>query len=98
MALVKAHVTEVEKIGPVGAHILVAQFTARLTKEGKGVVQFGMSSLMEPVAKFKVEIAIHTLLMSEIFKCEHKSGTAPATQGERALQEAVDKMKELLKK
>jgi len=96
LAHLKSHLADFEKATPAQGHMFVSQFRARLTKEQRGVVQYSLSNLLEPTARYKLDQAIHMILAK--LEVEYKVGTAPPSECERKLQKAIDSMKESLKK
>jgi len=94
ITVLKKHIAEYEQATPKNGHRFIAQFRARLTKEQKGVVQYCLSSLMEPSAKQQLDSALAVIL--EGLKAEYKVGTAPASECERKLQTAIDDTKRAL--
>lgn len=93
------HVTVLEKYlkafqdaGPENGHQFVAQARIKqIRDDSKLILLYSLSTMLEPSDRWRVDKAIHTILL--FHKCEIKPGTAPPSEAEKKIQQAVDQLR-----
>ena len=86
------HVKSMEEAGVDMGHCWIRQARIKeLKEEGKMLLNYGISNLLEPEKAFRMERALHGCFM--IFGCQVKPGTAPPTLAEKKLQKDIDALK-----
>lgn len=91
VALIKEHLAMYERNGVDKGWWSIDQFRVRETKDGLGVLSFQMSSLMEPNARWKLEVALVRLLL--YLGATVKPGAPPRSDAERKAQTNIDTIK-----
>ena len=93
--ILRAHLTNLEKAGTALGHHYCRQCRVRELKDQKVMLlNYGLSSLIEPTEAYAVEKALHEgfrLLAGEV-----KAGTAPPSVAEKKLQVDIDVLKKQL--
>ena len=88
---IREHLQAYEKAGVKQGWRSVAQIRVRLAKDGKGVLNFALSTAMGPMEKFAlVNALIDTLLF---IGAETKPGPPPRSDAERKAQDNIDALK-----
>ncbi len=85
-----------QSAGVQSAWLIISQIRYKETKEGKGVVNFALSDMLEPGRRHRLEIALYHALVA--LGSEVRPGAAPASDSERKVQKQIDVLKAKLKK
>ena len=94
LAVIKKLLEQYSLGGPATGWMIVSQLRVRITREKKGVLNYQLSSYMEPADRHKVEVAIHEAIVA--LGGEIRPGPAPASQAERQIQKQIDDLKATL--
>jgi hypothetical protein len=94
LTVMKEHLKRYEAEGVSNGWQTIDQFRVRLTKDQQGVLNYQLSSMLEPAVSFQVEQALaHTL---KIIGCQIKPGAPPRSDAERKAQTSIDELRVLL--
>jgi hypothetical protein len=87
----KEHLKNYESKGVEQGWESIDQFRARLTKEGQGVLNYQLSSMLEPSDRHAIEVALASAL--KLLGSEVRPGAPPRGDAERKLQTSIDELK-----
>ena len=94
LALVKEHLKAYETQGVDNAWQTIDQFRVRITKEKQGILNYQLSSMLEPTARHRIEHALAHMLM--IIGSQIKPGAPPRSDAERKIQNNIDEVRAIL--
>jgi hypothetical protein len=92
--LLQQHLTNYEASGVQQGWTSIDQFRVRLTKEGQGIVNYQLSTMLEPAARHQIEFALAVTL--KLIDSEVRPGAPPRSDAERKLQISIDELKSQL--
>ena len=94
LALVKEHLKAYETQGVDNAWQTIDQFRVRLTKEKQGILNYQLSSMLEPTARHRIENSLAHML--KLIGSQIKPGAPPRSDAERKIQNNIDEVRAIL--
>ena len=94
LEIVKDHLKHYEKAGVDQAWQTIDQFRVRTTKEQQGILNYQLSSMLDPGSRHQIEHALAHAL--QLIGSQIKPGAPPRSDAERKIQTHIDEVRAIL--